>query len=215
MKRFLRCIGFILIAIGMVMLLVIGVKKYKTYRMQQEMIQLFQNEFTPNAPPTEENDYTVSNTSSEEENYDLSQDSNLLNEMAEYNPIAMIEIPTIGVNQVILEGVEDSILRYFIGHIPGTAMPGEKGNFVVAGHCYSDYASVFEKLNLLEYGDEVIITTKFKKFIYVVDDKFLVYPNQTEVLDKTSDATITLITCTPSTLQRVIVKGKLERYENL
>ena len=66
-----------------------------------------------------------------------------------------IQIPSIEVDSPLLEGIRINTLDYGPGHWPGTAMPGELGNVVVAGHRTSHNAD-FRRLDELKPGDEVI-----------------------------------------------------------
>lgn len=45
-----------------------------------------------------------------------------------------IEIRRIGVDVVIVEGIDSKTLRRGAGHIPGSALPGDPGNVAIAGH---------------------------------------------------------------------------------
>ena len=94
-------------------------------------------------------------------------------------------------------------------------MPGEKGNFSVAGHRVSDYADAFINLYKVRAGDEVIVRTKTHEFTYVVESSFIVDPTDVSVLDQTDDASMTLITCTVGAKERVIVKGKLKSSKEI
>ena len=64
-------------------------------------------------------------------------------------------------------------------------------------------------------GDKIIVKTHDKKYTYVIEENYIVNPDQVEVLDATENATITLITCTVGSKQRVIVKGTLQSTEDL
>jgi sortase A len=66
-----------------------------------------------------------------------------------------IQIPAIGLDAPFLEGIRISTLDWGPGHWPGTAMPGELGNVVVAGHRTSHNAD-FRNLDQLQPGDQVI-----------------------------------------------------------
>jgi sortase A len=66
-----------------------------------------------------------------------------------------IQIPAIGLDAPFIEGIRISTLDYGPGHWPGTAMPGELGNVVVAGHRTSHNAD-FRNLDQLQPGDLVI-----------------------------------------------------------
>ncbi|ATD56029.1 class D sortase [Clostridium chauvoei] len=124
-------------------------------------------------------------------------------------PIALIEIPSIGLSQGLVEGITDDILQYYLGHFEGTANPGEKGNFAVAGHRVSNYSEAFINLYKAKKGDEIIVKNKGKEFTYKIEDSFVVSPDDVDVLENTKDATITLVTCTVGAKERYIVKGSL------
>lgn len=128
--------------------------------------------------------------------------------------IALIEIPSIDLKSVIVEGVENEQLKYYIGHIPDTVMAGENGNFVLAGHSSFVYNEIFNKLYKVNNGDIIKITTRNKEFNYIIKDKFIVEPKEVSVLNqKDEEKEITIVTCSSRGEKRLIVKGKIE--ENL
>lgn len=125
--------------------------------------------------------------------------------------IGIMLIPRIDLKAAVAEGVELGTLKFALGHFKGTAMPGEKGNFCVAGHRSYTYNEFFNRLDEVEVGDSIIVRTKKGEFTYKVYDKKVVEPTEVSVLNSTSDATITLVTCTPIRVatHRLIVKGRL------
>ena len=132
-----------------------------------------------------------------------------------YNYIGIIEIPSINLSQALVEGISDNVLQYFLGHFPDSAAPGQVGNFAIAGHRVSDYTDAFINLYKVTAGDKIIVKTHDKKYTYVIEENYIVNPDKVEVLDATENATITLITCTVGSKQRVIVKGTLQSTEDL
>jgi sortase A len=110
--------------------------------------------------------------------------------------LGFVEIPKIGLRERMLEGIELSILDNGAGHWPGTAMPGEKGNLVLAGHRVS-HTKPFRNIDQLEAGDEVFISTNGKKFRYEVTGHEIVTPDAVRIIDPTPDATATLFACHP------------------
>ena len=48
--------------------------------------------------------------------------------------LGRMEIPRLGLSAVIVEGADSAALRHAIGHIPGTAIPGQLGNVAITGH---------------------------------------------------------------------------------
>ena len=53
---------------------------------------------------------------------------------ADTHPIARIEVPRLGLRRTILAGASGSSLAFGLGHVSGTAFPGERGNCAIAGH---------------------------------------------------------------------------------
>ena len=101
-------------------------------------------------------------------------------------------------------------------HYPGTANPGQAGNFFVTGHSSyypwapGGYKTVFARLHALEPGDEYWVYFGGDKHRYVVKAKKEVSPSDITVLDQPSDKrTATLMTCTPvgTTLRRLIINA--------
>lgn len=127
--------------------------------------------------------------------------------------IGILTIPRIDLKVALSEGVDMATLKYAAGHFSGTAMPGQKGNFCVAGHRSYTYNQAFNRLDEVKIGDEIIVKATNGQFKYKVNDIKVVEPTEVSVLNKTDDATITLVTCTPIRIatHRLIVKGKLEK----
>ena len=124
---------------------------------------------------------------------------------------ALINIPRIGLDQVVVEGVGVEDLKQGVGHYPDTKMPGEKGNAALAGH-RTTYGAPFNKLDDLVPGDEIMVTTRSGSFKYTVAEKKIVTPETVEVLDPSTDNRLTLTTCHPkySAEQRLIVVAVLQ-----
>jgi sortase A len=124
---------------------------------------------------------------------------------------ALIDIPKIGLDEVVVEGVGVEELKQGVGHYPDTKMPGEKGNAALAGH-RTTYGHPFNKLDELDPGDEISVTTRAGTFKYAVASTTIVTPESVEVLDNTPDNRLTLTTCNPkySAEQRLIVVALLQ-----
>ena len=124
--------------------------------------------------------------------------------------IGLIEIPKIGLDKAIVEGVGVEDLKAGPGHYPDTPMPGEPGNAALAGH-RTTYGAPFNRLDELVAGDAILVTTGKGEFRYEVESAVVVRPSQSEVLDPTSDDRLTLTTCHPefSAAQRLIVTAML------
>jgi sortase A len=80
-----------------------------------------------------------------------------------------------------------------VGHMAGTALPGDVGNVVLAAH----RDTFFRHLGELKPGDSIRLTAPGKQYIYRVSFSVIVNPNETWVLEPSSDQSLTLITCYP------------------
>ncbi|OYW06241.1 MAG: hypothetical protein B7Z61_03365 [Acidobacteria bacterium 37-71-11] len=114
---------------------------------------------------------------------------------ADVDPLVLgrIEIPRIGVRAIVREGDDNTTLAIAVGHIPGTAQPGERGNMALAGH----RDSFFRALQGIQCQDTIRIVTLRRSYEYVVDSTEIVGPEDTKVLDPTSETVLTLVTCYP------------------
>ena len=85
--------------------------------------------------------------------------------------IGLLRIPAFGADYEvpILSGTDPSILNRGIGHYTSTVMPGQIGNFAVAGHRVT-HGEPFKRLLELNKGDQIIVETRDKIYTYVMDD---------------------------------------------
>jgi sortase A len=135
-------------------------------------------------------------------------------------PFAFIRIPAFGAHWqfTIVQGTALAQLNVSPGHVPGTQLPGQVGNFAVAGHRVTA-GNPFWGLPSLRAGDFVYIDTKVNTYTYRVTGTQQVLPSDTAVLDpvpghpgeQPAKRMITLITCNPAWTgtHRVIVTGVL------
>jgi sortase A len=133
--------------------------------------------------------------------------------------MAMIRVPRFGSDwrYVIVEGVDQDDLRKGPGHYPGSAMPGQVGNFVVSGH-RTTYSAPFNRVGELRAGDRILVDTKTRQHVYEVTGRRIVSPTAVEVTapvplrpgDRPTEKLITLTTCHPkySASQRMIIFGR-------
>ena len=122
------------------------------------------------------------------------------------NALGTIAIPAIGLSMTMLEGIRLTTLDQGPGHWPGTALPGQVGNVVVAGHRTS-HSKPFRHLDALSPGDEVIFSMPNGQFTYHVVSTEIVLPSQVDIINQTSAKTATLFACNPpgSTRERIVV----------
>jgi len=144
-------------------------------------------------------------------------------------PENRIIVPKLGLNvplvtpsyQALLEEnweqVEKDIqeaLQFGVVHYPGTARPGQAGNFFITGHSSyypwapGKYKTVFARLHNLDVGDEYYVYYGGDQHRYVVRSKQEVKPTEVKVLDQPINKRLsTLMTCSPvgTTLRRLIL----------
>ena len=107
--------------------------------------------------------------------------------------LGRIEIPRLGVTIAILEGTSAQTLRLGVGHIKGTALPGESGNSGIAGH----RDTFFRPLKDIRTNDEIQVQTATGISRYQVDWVRVVAPDDTGILGPAAASSLTLITCYP------------------
>jgi sortase A len=107
--------------------------------------------------------------------------------------LGRISIPRLHISAIVEEGVDDRTLSRAIGHIPGTALPGESGNIGIAGH----RDTFFRALKDLQPHDEIDFTTHSGRFHYTVESLRIVEPDNVSVLKSAGGQTLTIVTCFP------------------
>nr|WP_254663704.1 class E sortase [Micromonospora tulbaghiae] len=139
---------------------------------------------------------------------------------AKGKPVAGLYIPKFEKHWVVVEGVSPEDIRYAPGHYPDSAMPGEVGNFSVAGH---RIRSTFWRLDELKTGDAIVVETRTDWLVYRVYDQRIVKPSQVEVVapvpgkagQKATEKLLTLTTCNPKfdNYQRLIIHARLDHTQ--
>ena len=134
---------------------------------------------------------------------------------------AIVRIPRFGPKfaRPLYEGTTRDVLKRGIGHYADTSMPGDIGNFGMAGH-RTTYGKPFNQIEQLIEGDVVLVETKDTYFVYRVTGHQIVPPTQVSVLlpvpdkpgKKATVATLTMTTCHPefSARERYIVYADLD-----
>lgn len=130
--------------------------------------------------------------------------------VGDYQPFAVIYAPRLGAEwrRVIRETVSvPEVLNSEtsgIGHYTGTQMPGQIGNFAIAGHV-NGYGNAFIDMHRLRLGDAIYIQTKDGWYTYRFRDFEYVQPSAVEVLLPVprepnvtpTDRILTMTTCNP------------------
>ena len=135
------------------------------------------------------------------------------------NAIARLYVPRMSKQWVVVEGVQPADIRYAPGHYPGTALPGQPGNFSVAGH---RIPAIFWDLDRLKPGDPVVVETRARWFVYRVSSVEVVSPHAIQVVAPVPDHPgvapgpdqrfLTMTTCNPkyNNYQRLVVHATLD-----
>jgi sortase A len=113
--------------------------------------------------------------------------------VAEGAAIGEIRIPRLGLMAIVAEGESTRVLQRAIGHLADTALPGESGNVVLAGH----RDTLFRSLKWIRIGDAIALNTQYGDFEYVVEWTTVVGPEEVDVVQSAGRSTLTLITCFP------------------
>jgi LPXTG-site transpeptidase (sortase) family protein len=126
-------------------------------------------------------------------------------------PLAKLEIPSLHLVAMVLEGTDVLTLNRGLGHIEGTSLPGKTGNVGIAGHRDGS----FRKLVGIAIGDLVSLTTRDATFRYRVQRTAIVDASDISVLEDQHADTLTLITCYPIYFigpapRRLVVTAQLE-----
>lgn len=134
---------------------------------------------------------------------------------------AIVRIPRFGKNfaRPLYEGTTREILQRGIGHYPATVLPGEVGNFSMAGH-RTTYGKPFNQIDKLKDGDVVLLETKSTWFVYRVTGREIVVPTQVSVVlpvpnkpeAEPTEELFTMTSCHPefSSRERFVVHGSLD-----
>jgi sortase A len=134
---------------------------------------------------------------------------------------AIVRIPRFGAKfaRPLYEGTTRDVLMRGIGHYADTSMPGDIGNFAVAGH-RTTYGKPLNQIDKLVTGDVVLVETRDTYFVYRVTSHQIVPPTQVSVLlpvpdepeSKATVAVLTLTSCHPefSARERFVVHAELD-----
>ena len=180
-----RIIGKLLILVGRLTIGTVVYTYYKTNQINKEFVREYKN--------------NTKNIDTKKDEYEIG------------DVIGVLNIPKINLEVAIKRGITNEILKDSVGHFENTAMPGEYGNFSVAGHRAYTTNKFFSNLDEVEIGDELKVLFENKTHKYVVNSIDVVTPDKVEVVDSTdrNNKEITLVTCTPKYVgsHRLIVKG--------
>jgi sortase A len=130
---------------------------------------------------------------------------------ADHGVLGTIEIPRLNISSIVEEGVDSSTLWEAVGHLPGTALPGQNGNSALASH----RDTYFRGLGEVETGDLIVFRSPTANYRYRVESTRIVEGSATDALPDSATPTLSLITCYPfryigAAPQRFIVTAHAE-----
>lgn len=127
------------------------------------------------------------------------------------NQAIRIQIPALNMDAPVVQGDGWEQLKKGVGQYLGSAHPGQDGNMVLSAH-NDVYGELFRYLDRLAPGDQVILYSQQRQFVYIVDRTVLVEPTAVEVMASTGSPTVTLISCYPYLIdkQRIVVFARLQ-----
>ncbi len=127
------------------------------------------------------------------------------------NQAVRIQIPALNIDAPVVQGDGWEQLKKGVGQYIGSAHAGQDGNMVLSAH-NDVYGELFRYLDRLVPGDQVVLYTQQRQFVYIVDRTVLVEPTAVEVMASTGSPTVTLISCYPYLVdkQRIVVFARLQ-----
>jgi sortase A len=144
-------------------------------------------------------------------NYLIPQQVDIAPEVADQRPF-FIRIPAIevesSVEEVFIEGEQWQVADYAVGYHHGTALPGDGGNTVMAGHA-GLRGAVFRDLDDVQVDDDIFVDAGEWHYHYRVRAIRRVWPTQVEVMNPSPTPILTLITCTEWDTKRLVVIADL------
>jgi sortase A len=124
--------------------------------------------------------------------------------------LTRLQIPKLGVNVVVVQGIDDNSLRAGAGHYPETPLPCALGDVAIAGH-RTTYGKPFANIDRLGPGDRIVLTTPVGSCIYQVSTApFVVLPDDWQAVANTpGQFDLTLTACHPkgSASHRIVIKA--------
>jgi len=127
-------------------------------------------------------------------------------------PIGILTIDSIDLRLPIMEGVKEPELRVAPGRVPQTAVVGEIGNAVIAGHRNFTFGSMFNRLGEVENGDIIgFQAMNGREMAFEVFEILVITPdNQIAFIQPKNESIITLYTCTPirEATHRLLIRAR-------
>jgi sortase A len=134
--------------------------------------------------------------------------------ITEGDAIGRIDIDSIGLDAVLMQGTDTGTLQQGPGHYARTPLPGQGKTTGIAGH-RTTYLAPFRHINDIEDGDSARIELPYGAFTYEVTKHDIVAPGDVEVIDPVGYDQVVLTACHPlySAAQRYVIFAKLVRID--
>lgn len=231
-----RVIAYTLIAVGLLTMIYPKANEYYENIQTQELLQSVNNDsdfggFDSNNAAIDRHlllDYQNASLVLEDSITELGTNDDLSNENVTHiqekkasvtgtdrsKAIAVIKIAKIKLNLPVLEGATKTNMKYAAAHLKETDALGVRGNAAIAAHRAKTKGRLFNRLNEIEIGDEIVVEVGKQIYVYETDKVSIVKPTDVSVLKRGADdeAILTLITCEPlvNPTHRLIVRAKLK-----
>jgi sortase A len=127
------------------------------------------------------------------------------------SPVALLDIPKLGVRKVVVEGAGAESLKKGPGVTSDSPLPGQVGQTVLVGR-RTTFGSPFRHLDAITPGDQIKVTTPFGRFVYVARETHTVQPGDVTQLDPADGSVLTLVTSDPPYVgdKALVVVAKLQ-----
>ncbi len=205
-------LGFLFFGIFILMQVLLPIISFQVWELSQEL-----GNNTALVSPQKSGGQSVLGVSIENKNnFSSFISSNKRETVAPYSKFS-ISVPRLKIDNLSVD-VDSNDLSNGLAHLPGTSLPGEKGNVFISGHSalspiFSFKTAAFAKLQDLKKGDQIILQAEGTEFSYLVEELKVVDPKDLSVINPPDKRGrfITLMTCVPPGLnfKRLVVLGKL------
>ncbi|MCG7384427.1 class D sortase [Paenibacillus sp. ACRRY] len=229
----MRKLGYVLILLGVVVILYPQLSEWNAVRQTSQLLMEAEEQVSDKGTTTTEQSKTTGQANQGIAN-EYANLTKLLEHTSEseqtsrqrkvFNPsekkaattneeaIGIIEIKDIEVKLPILEGATQQNMKHAAVHMSETASLGQPGNAAIAAHRAHAKGRLFNRLDEVKLGDEVLIRTQGEQYRYEIIRIKMVEPTDLSVLQgEGDDCLLTLITCDPliNPTHRLIVQAKI------
>ncbi|NMB42049.1 MAG: class D sortase [Firmicutes bacterium] len=207
----MKKVANVLIVIGMLVFFYPLLDRAFTWYWQQRIFNEWKESLAMEDLSPDESDH-VSTEIAEEPTEDVDLSDSFLG--LDIIPLGILEIEKIDLKIPVLKGANLANLKIGAGLLEDTAMIGAPGNTVLTAHRSYTYGRFFNRLDEIDIGDEIIITTQEKIYRYVVYNKVIVKPAKIPMNAEDMEKDIlTLVTCHPIRVatHRLVVQATVEQ----